>query len=172
MPLSNVYIYRMVHIDNVPHILQNGITHKTSPNANSNYAPIGDSSIIISRNGRTISVKTASGQIKNIIIGDFIPFYFGYRTPMLYVIQKGFNSVTPQSPENIIYLVCNVQGIIDAKLEFYFTDGHAIDSLSTCYDKSFAGNIKNLVDIRATKLSDWTQDRDDKRKKEAEFLIL
>ncbi len=30
----------MVHLDNVPHILKYGITHKNSKNANSQYIPI------------------------------------------------------------------------------------------------------------------------------------
>ena len=42
MTLDNIYLYRMVHIDNVPHILKNGITHRHSKNADTNYIQIGD----------------------------------------------------------------------------------------------------------------------------------
>ncbi len=37
-----IYIYRMTHIDNIPHILKYGITHKNSKNANPHYKAIGD----------------------------------------------------------------------------------------------------------------------------------
>lgn len=40
--LSRIPIFRMVHIDNISHILQYGLTHWSSPNCNPNYIPIGD----------------------------------------------------------------------------------------------------------------------------------
>lgn len=172
MPLSQVYIYRMVHIDNVPHILANGITHSSSLNANPNYQPIGDADIINTRNARNIRYLTVGRRRpRTICIGDYIPFYFGFRTPMLYVIQRGFNSVIQQDPKNIVYIVCNVQAIINTNLPFYFTDGHAIDMFTTCYDSTYANQLQNLVDLPATRIRDWTNNRDDKRKKEAEFLV-
>ncbi|NJL14149.1 MAG: DUF4433 domain-containing protein [Microscillaceae bacterium] len=39
----------MTHIENIPHILQNGITHRTSANANSDFVAIGGSSLISTR---------------------------------------------------------------------------------------------------------------------------
>ena len=50
----------MTHIDNVPHILRYGITHRLSLNANQNYIPIGDSSIINKRNNKVN--QTIDGQ--------------------------------------------------------------------------------------------------------------
>ena len=40
----------MTHIENIPHILQYGITHATSPNANPDFVSIGDGSVISTRN--------------------------------------------------------------------------------------------------------------------------
>ena len=80
--LNKTYLFRMTHIQNIPHILQYGITHLTSPNANVNYVPIGDGSLI---NTRSSFILNNGKQL-----GDYIPFYFGVLTPMLYVIQKGF----------------------------------------------------------------------------------
>ena len=48
--LNKLYIFRMTHIENIPHILQYGITHRDSPNKNFNYQVIGDSSLIHTRN--------------------------------------------------------------------------------------------------------------------------
>ncbi len=171
--LSKTYIYRITHIENIPHILENGITRKDSPKANKNYENIGDVSLISTRNEKQVIVdngKQGYGDV-TIKLGDFIPFYFGYRMPMLFVIQKGYNGVTRQFPENIVYCVSTVQKIIEAGLEFYFTDGHAINQLSSCYDSTMADSINEIIDFKATKASDWTATRDLKRKKEAEFLI-
>lgn len=49
MEFHEIYIYRMTHIENIPHILSYGITHKNSPNRNPNYIDIGDLQIIKTR---------------------------------------------------------------------------------------------------------------------------
>jgi hypothetical protein len=76
--LDKKYLYRITHIDNIPHILQYGITHSSSVNANPNFVPIGDRSIILTRNNFLLN----NGKL----LGEYIPFYFSKRTPMLYVV--------------------------------------------------------------------------------------
>ncbi len=120
---SKVRLFRIIHIENIPHILQFGITHSSSPHANPSFVPIGDSTLISTRN----SFMLNNGRL----LGDYVPFYFGPRTPMLYVIQKGFNMVAPTHAENIVYCVSSVQKILELNLDFIFTDGHAVDSFST-----------------------------------------
>ena len=160
----------MTHVDNIPHILEFGITHRNSENANPNYVSIGDSSLIDNRVSTIRNITNGLDEvIETITIGDFIPFYFGIRTPMLYVIQKGGNK--KKEPEDIIYCVSSVQKIIESNILYYFTDGHAINNFSTFYDKSRVLDINNLVDFNAAFENDWTKERDLKRRKEAEFLL-
>jgi len=162
---NKIYLYRMTHIENIPHILQCGITHTASLNCNPDYKPIGDASLINTRN----SFKTPDGKS----LGDYIPFYFGYRMPMLYVVQKGYNSVPTIAPENIVYCVSSVQRIIDLKIDFVFTDGHAVNGLSNFYTSDEIENINAIVDFQAIKAKFWRDenDLDLKRRKEAEFLV-
>ncbi|SEM81845.1 protein of unknown function [Chryseobacterium taichungense] len=163
--LNKIYLFRMTHIENIPHILQYGITHRNSQYSNKNYIPIGDNSIISTRNHYPLN----SGKT----IGDYIPFYFAIRTPMLYVIQKGFNGVASTKPTNIIYCVTSVQKILDSNLNFIFTDGHANNNLTSEYSKSQVYNIENILDHEAINCKDWKDenDLDKKRRKEAEFLL-
>jgi len=163
---NKTYLFRMTHIENIPHILQNGITHSTSANANSNFVPIGDSSLITSRNDFLLN----NGRR----LGEYIPFYFGKRTPMLYVVQNGFNMVAPTPAENIVYCVSSVQKIIDLQLDFVFTDGHAIDSFSSQFTITDIQNIDTILDKKAINAKYWRDenDLDRKRRKEAEFLVL
>lgn len=131
---NNSYLFRMVHINNITHILNHGITHAESDYANPNYSPIGNGAIIDKR-------RKIFDPIHNKPLSDYIPFYFGPRMPMLYVIQKGYG-VPALNPSNIVYLVSNIQKILDAQLSFVFTNGHDPNDL------------------------------DLKRRKEAEFLVL
>lgn len=169
MNLADVKVFRMTHIDNIPHILQNGITHRNSPNANPNYTPIGDNSLISARNSKNI---TASNGI-SICLGDFIPFYFGVRMPMLYVIQNGFNNVPKINPEEIVYLVCSMEDLAKNNHEIYFSDGHATNKLSSLYDKSELNNLVSILDRTSIESNDWggSENTDLKRKKSAEFLV-
>ncbi len=164
--LSNIYLYRMTHIENIPHILQHGITHSSSANANPNFVPIGDGSLIATRNNFLLNNDRR--------LGEYIPFYFGVRTPMLYVVQNGFNMVAPTPAENIVYCVTSVQKIIDLHLDFVFTDGHAVDGFSTQYTPADLQNIDTILDKNAINARYWRDenDLDRKRRKEAEFLVL
>lgn len=161
---NKIYLYRMTHIENILHILENGITHSTSAFANSDFVSIGDGNLIATRNDFLLN----NGRR----LGEYIPFYFGVRTPMLYVVQNGFNMVAPTPAENIVYCVRSVQKIIDLQLDYVFTDGHAVDGFSSQYTASDILNIDTILDKNAIKAKYWKDenDLDRKRRKEAEFF--
>ncbi len=147
------------------HILEHGITHSSSPNANTNYRPIGDVSLIGSR----AAFPVAAGKT----LGDYIPFYFWGHMPMLYVIQKGYNGVKQVPPTDIVYLICTVGRIMELKLPFLFSNGHAITNLSIIHGIKDVEQIEKIVDFAAVKAPNWIKegDQDLKRRKEAEFLV-
>lgn len=156
----------MTHIENIPHIINYGITHSKSKNANSRFTPIGDNSLINTRNKYPLE----NGKL----LGDYIPFYFGYRTPMLYVIQNGRNSVPQTLPDNIVYCITSVKKIIDHKLDFVFTDGHAVDKFTSQFNRSHINDINKIINWEDVNAKYWKNenDLDLKRRKEAEFLVL
>lgn len=156
----------MTHIANVPHILLHGITHRTSGNANPNFTPIGDPTLISARDGFVLE----NGRM----LGEYIPFYFGPRMPMLYVIQKGFNGVLVTPAQEIVYCVTSVQKIIDTNQDFVYTNGHAVDSFSSQFGPPDVSDIDDQVDFQAVKVRDWKSptDLDLKRRMQAEFLLL
>lgn len=164
--LDRLFLFRMTHIENISHIVQHGLTHSASINSNPNFRPIGDGSLIATRN----SFHLTNGRN----LGEYIPFYFGMRTPMLYVVQNGYNMVASTPAEDIVYCVSSVQKIIDLQLDFVFTDGHAVDSFSTQYFAADIQNIHNIIDKNAINAKYWRDDNDldRKRRKEAEFLVL
>lgn len=177
MNLAEINVYRMIHIDNIPHVLQNGITHKNSLNRNFKFVTIGDISLIDTRSSKQVSVDNGnfSGYGTPLItLGDFIPFYFGIKMPMLYVIQHGGNFVERATPANdIVYLVCSINLIVRFNKYYYFSDGHATDSLTTFYDRSKINDLPTIIDWTAVKASYWggQENLNTKRKKQAEFLV-
>lgn len=176
MELKEIKIYRMVHIENIAHILKYGITHKTSSNANQNFVTIGDLSLIDTRSSKEVRIDNGNFldfDVPTIILGDFIPFYFGVRMPMLYVMQNGGNFVERATPAtDIIYLACSLINIINSEIIYYFSDGHATDNLTSFYDGGKIQNLPTIIDWNAVKASFWggQENLNIKRKKQAEFL--
>lgn len=177
MDLAEINVYRMTHIDNIKHILQYGITHRNSPKHNPNYIAIGDVSLINTRDTKKVTVDNGDFldfDASSITLGDFIPFYFGVKMPMLYVIQNGGNFVTKSTPASeIIYLVCSVNKIINQHENYYFSDGHATDNMTSFYDQTKVDELVRIVDWNAIKASYWggQENLNIKRKKQAEFLV-
>lgn len=177
MDLAEIKVYRMTHIDNIEHILQYGITHRNSPNHNPDYIAIGDISLINTRDTKQVTVD--NGDFLNmdsdtITLGDFIPFYFGIKMPMLYVIQNGGNFVKKSTPASkIVYMVCSINKIINHHEDYFFSDGHATDNLTSFYDKTKINELPDIIDWNAIRASYWGgQDNlNVKRKKQAEFLV-
>lgn len=159
------YAFRLVHIDNISHVNRYGFVHKDSKYAKPDYVPIGDQSII---NVRDSASFPGVGRI-----GKCIPFYFGPRSPMLYVIQNGFNNVTRYSPEQLVYCVVLLEDLIRDNIDCIFTDGHALSGLTTIYPKEELSNINNIIRSSDVYTKYWVseEDRDLKRRKEAEILL-
>ena len=177
MNIEDIRIYRMTHIMNIAHILKYGITHKNSRNANGNYKDIGDVSLISTRADRTVIVDNGiagNPDGESIVLGEFIPFYFGVKMPMLYVVQNGGNFVESATPPGeIIYMVCRLNDVISEYRNFYFSDGHATDSLTCFYNSDKIRDIAGIVKWKSVKAPYWggSENLDVKREKQAEFLI-
>lgn len=173
--LEEIYCYRMVHIKNMVHILENGITHRNSKNANPTYLAIGDVEVINTRESKIVEVTNGSTEIlETFTLGEYIPFYFGVRMPMLLVIQSGWNNVKSSvNPEEIVYLAVNLKTLVDLGKNYYFSDGHATDAFSVFYNKHKIEDITKILNWEAIKGKYWGGDGNlnRKRKMQAEFLI-
>lgn len=158
------YAFRITHIDNIPHILKNGLVKADSPLHDENYVPIGDPQIIELR---------GDIEVKGYRIGDYIPFYLGPRSPMLYVIQHGYNGVQRVEPEKIVYCVIRLDDLINNNIDCIFTDGHAVSFLTSFYSRDKLSSINEIVKFDDVYSSQWNseEDLDLKRRKEAELLI-
>lgn len=158
------YAFRITHIDNIPHILRNGIVKADSPLRDDNYVSIGDQQVIRVRSEMAVEDRR---------ISDYIPFYFGPRSPMLYVIQHGYNGVQRVDPWNIVYCVIRLDDIMNNNIDCVFTNGHALSKITTFFTKEYLVRIDEIVKYEDVYSSQWDTetDIDLKRRKEAELLI-
>ena len=73
------YAFRILHIDNMPHVMKYGLVHNDSPFASDSFVPIDDMSVMDARSTKQLPDGS--------FLSEYIPFYFGPRSPMLYNIQ-------------------------------------------------------------------------------------
>jgi hypothetical protein len=173
--LNDIYISRMTHIENIPHVLQHGITHRASPYTNQTYKEIGDVSLIATRSTKQVYVDNNKPQDDGqwIKLDDYIPFYFGIRMPMLYVMQHGGN-YTPKTPaSDIIYMVCHLLSVVEQQAVYYYTDGHPVDRFTSFFDHSTLNDLPTNIDWEAVVASFWNGEENlpVRRKKQAELLV-
>lgn len=165
---NNIKIYHITHIENLSSILQeNGLwSDAERVNRELSVSGIGDNKI---KERRLTWPLTA---IPNTHIGDYVPFYFTNRSPMLYRIKnntvEGYND--GQAP--IIYLVSSIASIYSQSLRYCFTDGNAASAIT----KSFTSldMLNNEVDWNLINNWSWHKTEDDqdrRRRKQAEFLV-
>ena len=130
------YAFRLTHIDNIPYINRCGLVRADSPLRDPNYVSIGDRQVIGIRAGR---------EVKGYHLNEFVPFYLGPRSPMLYVIQHGYNGVTRVEAENIVDCVIRLDDLMHNNIECIFTDGHALSAFTSFYQKNMLPNIDKIV---------------------------
>ncbi len=104
-------------------------------------------------------------------LGDYVPFYFSPRSPMLCAIHNGSVEGYDEGQTPILHLVSSAESVARSGLAFAFTDGHAEMAISDFFD-----------DLRSLKKIDWEimkakwwydtlSDNDRKRRRQAEFLV-
>ena len=160
-------IYRIVHVDNLPVILQRGGLHAPNhlPNDGLIYRTIHNVDIQNVRQVRRIPLGLCG------TIHDYVPFYFGPRSPMLYQLHTGWVAGYTEGQSPLIYLVSTVQAVVKAGLRWVFSDGHGIAIFTSWFD-----NLADLAKVDwdtvyARLWRDTVDDMDRQRRKQAEFLV-
>lgn len=168
MPIpSPLYLYRIIHIDNLAYIVENKeITCPSHEKANPDYIGIGDDTLIAHRKERPISLHPFG------TFNDYVAFYFGRRSPMLYNIKNGYQGVTRRSQNDIIYLITSLEKVKEIRIHYVYFDGHGYHHLSQIFNTEEGLQNIDWDVVNAGKWSDSEDDPDRKRRKQAEFLLF
>lgn len=160
-------IFRIVHVDCLRTLLQRGALHS----ANSTPAD--------GLPYRTIHNVDIQGQrhIRNLPCGpggtlhDYVPFYFGYLSPMLLQLKTGRVAGYSEGQEPLVYLKTTVQAVEQAGLRFVFSDGHGIAAFTDWFADTARLDKVDWQMVYERYWSDNLNDMDRQRRKQAEFLI-
>lgn len=161
-----VYLYRIIHIDNLGYILANGrLTSASHPFRDTDYVNIGDPSLMHHRS--EIGIPKAPGGTFN----DYVFFYFGPRSPMLYCIYHGNENVRKRPQSEIIHLVTTFDRIHRNGLKYVYFDGHGRHSFSECFNTPEGLESIDWDAVKAKQWNETLEDPDRKRRKQAELGV-
>ncbi len=102
---------------------------------------------------------------------DYVPFYFGYLSPMLLQLKTGRVAGYSEGQEPLIYLKSTVQAVSDAGVRFVFSNGHGIAAFTDWFDALERLSEVDWKMVYQRFWSDNINDMDRQRRKQAEFLI-
>jgi hypothetical protein len=105
-------------------------------------------------------------------VGDYVPFYFAPRSPMLFRIQRGGVDDVSPDPSRLVYLTSSTEAVLDAGHACVFTDGNAAAAFTEFHDD--VAQLHDVVDwelMRATMWANTPDDPDRRRRRGAEFLV-
>jgi hypothetical protein len=158
-------IWRIVHRDNLPWILDNGLYCANSSIQSPNYISIGNADLIDKRRHRLVPIEPGG------TLADYVPFYFTPFSVMMKNIHSGWGGVPKRPNEEIVILVSSLPRISELDLPFVFTNAHAYPEWTNYYnDLTYLSEI----DWDILQRRDFKRDPDDLRKMEryqAEALI-
>lgn len=158
-------IWRIVHRDNLPWILDNGLHCGNSAVKAPNWVNIGNPELIDKRANHPVPLPPGG------LLNDYVPFYFTPFSPMLRNIHTGWGGIQKRPNEEIVILVSSLRRIAKSGLPFLFTDSHAYYQWANFY-----ADLADLekIDWQSLQTRDFRRDPDDPAKFEcyqAEALI-
>lgn len=145
-------IFRIVHVDNLPWMVEHGLQCRNTPNANQNYVSIGSEELIGVRKERQVPIEPGGDY------GDYIPFYFTPFSIMMYNIKTGYG--VPQRRSNeILICVSSLHDLHAQGRQFVFTNQHACSAgLEFSNDLT---DLEELVDWPLLRSKNFKKDPDD-----------
>lgn len=160
-------LYRLIHIENLPRILNQGgmCTPNSFLKGSRDYRAIHNMDIQKIRHQRPIPCGPRE------TVHDYVAFYFGPRSPMLFQLHTGRVENYNEGQEPLIYAVSTVETIIDAGLEFVFSDGHGIAAFTQWFERFDDLDKVDWDMVYADYWADRVDDMDRQRRKQAEFLV-
>ena len=158
-------IWRIVHRDNLPWILVNGLHCRNSPTRGPAYVTIGNEELIERRGYRTVPLPPGG------TLSDYVPFYFTPFSPLLFNIHTGHGGIRKRPNEEIVILVSSVHKVRELGVTALFTDRHAYQRLARYFN-----DVARLdqIDWPLLQQRDFWRDDDDPEKVEryqAEALV-
>jgi len=163
--IAKIWLFRIVHIDNVEYLLKNGMFTRHHPLADPDYINIGDRVLINQRDDYPVNLEGFGN------LGDYVPFYFGPLSPMLLNIKTGYRGITMRPQEDIVYICCKLDQVARECTHWCFTNGHAKTAVTEFYTSLDDLGLVDWKMVSEQYFANKEDDFDRMRRKQAEFIV-
>lgn len=145
-------IWRILHRDNLPWVLANGLHCGSSSVRGAHWVSIGNAELISKRASHPVPVPPGG------VLNDYVPFYFTPLSVMLRNIHTGWGGIQQRHNDEIVILVSSLPKVRELGLSFLFTDRHAYYRWANFY-----ADLAELsqVDWALLQRRDFKRDEDD-----------
>ncbi len=170
-------LFHFTHVDNLNAMLRAGAllsdTHVVADGLLATEA--GDPTIKERRRKKLVTCAPGG------VVADFVPFYFAARSPMMLLLESGWVATFTGDHRDLVYLVSDVEHIVEARLPFVISDRNAAVGLV-----EFSNDVRVLGDLATgtpqSEFVDWPlmneklwrdtpEHPDRKERRMAEFLV-
>jgi ssDNA thymidine ADP-ribosyltransferase, DarT len=160
--------YHFTHLDNLDSILEAGrlICDNEVQELGLLSCETADSELKLKR--RTFPMPVSTGGV----LGDFVPFYFAPRSPMLLKLATGRVANYSGGQDPLVFWVIDIDQVMASGRTCLATDGHPVARLSRFLEDR--QSIEDGVDWEVMALDFWNDtdaDGDRERRRQAEFLV-
>src|SRR6266496_4939159 len=135
------WVMHFTHVANLPGIARHGLLADTAARRSPSFqVEVGNQAIKDTRRRRPVPLPPYG------VVADYVPFYFGARSPMMYVIDKGGVPTYTGGCDELVYLVSSVERLVELGLPTLFTDRNAALEFATY--AADPAELNSLVDWR------------------------
>lgn len=158
-------IVHFTHISHLPTVASKGLLCDTAASGVMT-AEVGNRGIKEMRRRRPVEAGAGG------VVGDYVPFYFAPRSPMLSAIYHGRVPGYTEGQDPIVYLVTSVERLVELGLAPVFTDRNA--ALAVAEMTTDVRALDDLVDWELMEATWWNNTPEDPERRErrmAECLV-
>jgi hypothetical protein len=157
---EKILIYHITDVANLPSILMENGLHSDAVMANRNAEIIGFDHI---KKRRLKEIPVPCCEWRRV--GEFVPFYFCPRSPMLFTINRGNTGRPANCQKSIVHLVSTMAAGIATGKAWAISSGNA-----GAYHTTFFSSLEALdqLDWEAIRATHW---QGKQHQKSAEFLV-
>lgn len=150
-------VYHFTHRRHLLSIVEHGLLSDVDAAGSSRLeVEIGHTHIKERRRVRQVPVQPGG------MVGDYVPFYFAPRSPMLFAIGAGNVATYGAGTVDLVYLVSSVERLLEHGCDLVFTDRNAV--LATAAFRTNQADLDELVDWELMTEAIWRKtDRDPDR---------
>jgi hypothetical protein len=161
-------VYRILHIDNLSTLVARQALHAPRHVPDDGLPPyraIHDIGVQASRAGYQIRCGPGG------TIHDYVPFYLGPRSVMLYQLHTGRVAGYNEGQTPILYAVTSLRRVEASGRPWVFSDGHGLARLTHWYDDLASLDRIDWETVNSNQWNDTNADPDRQRRKQAELLV-